>query len=133
MTLMAVAVIGAVWYFEMSPVDVGGTILDGIGEAAEYGSVALEGAADIVGEGSIVLDDLGDVARDAADTVEETVVEPALESVVEPTVELAESAIDVVVDQVDGLAADMPDTAPPSPFDRTIWPDEAAHGSGQDV
>lgn len=132
-TLMAVAVIGAVWYFDMSPVDIGGTILDGIGEAAEYGSVALEGAADIASEGSIVLDDLGDAARDAADIVEESVVEPALESVVEPTVELAEPAIDAVVDQVDGLTADIPDTAPPSPFDRTIWPDETAHGSGQDV
>lgn len=125
--LTAAALLGTVWYFDTSPVDIGGTILDGIGGGAEYGSAVLDGAADIADGGSVVLDNLGGAARDAADVVGQSVIEPALEQIVEPVIETTEPTTDVVTEPVDEPADNVPSQTSPSPFSRTIWPDDTAH------
>lgn len=117
LTFLVMASLGALWYHTNTEdaEDFVGLLYDNATRlVTEYGSVALEGIGDVATGGSAALDELGDAARETADMVAESVVEPAAEPVTEPP-------------------AGVPDTAPPSPFDRTIWPDDTAHDSGQDA
>ena len=135
---MAVAFLGTVWYFGMDTADIGSIILDGIGDAAKYGSVALERVGDVAAGGSAALDDLGDAARETADMVvesQENVPLPGGNAADAPESAPDRTEMPIVesMESVDEPPSVMPGTTTPSPFDRTIWPDETAYDSRQDV
>lgn len=147
--LMAVAVLGGVWWSGFDPADVGDVVLGGIGDLSEHGGaaldgisdVALDGLSDVAGGASVALDGISDAAREAADMMEESrsdILAAGGDSVADtpasPLGHIETPMADPVVESVvepDEPPTDMQDTPPPSPFDRTIWPDDTAHDSRQ--
>lgn len=149
--LMAVTVLGLVWWFGFDHTDVGDAIYGGIADLSEHGGAALDGISDvaldsidgIAGGASVALDGISDAAQAAADMVDESRsdgsaaggsaagtpesqsgdTEPITDTVADPIVEPTDEP------HVDGPPADTQDTPQPSPLDRTIYPDGSTHGS----
>ena len=146
---MAIAVLGMVWWFGFDHTDVGDAVLGGIGDLSEYGNAAFDGISDATLDGisdaasgaSVALDGISDAAQKAVDIVEESrsdISTPgggsAADTPESPSGHMETSMADHVGEPMAEPPANVPDTAPPpSPFDRTIWPDDTAHDSRQDV
>lgn len=146
LTFVVMASLGALWYHTNTEdaENFVGLLYDNATQlVAEYGSVALEGIGDVATGGSVALEDLGNMARETADMVAESQEDsppPGGNTADTPEsapdlagTPIAESVVEPAVDAVTEPPANVPDTAPPSPFDRTIWPDDTAHDSRQDA
>ena len=113
-TLMAVAFLGAVWWFGLDGADVRDIALDGINDAA--------------GGASDVLDGISDAAREASDVVED--LRPGISTADDHTADSPVSQPERVEKLTTELPPDTPTAeVPKSPLDRTIYPDGSTHGS----
>ena len=147
-TLMTVTILGLVWWSGFDPTDVGDIVFGGIEDLSEHGGAALDGISDIAldsidgiaGGAGVALDGISEAARDAADMIDDSRPDISAAGGGHTTdtpesppdnmeTAMADPVVESVVEHVDDPPIDIQDTPPPSPFDRTIWPDDTTHDS----